>query len=113
MTSHIKVYGAYNFRTKDPSIDELRTLIQDEYGKLDARVFRHIESSGGASATSLHNWFKGDTMRPQNAGLEATGRALGYERAWRKTERYSKLRKDRTAHLLNGSARKAKKRNAK
>jgi hypothetical protein len=80
MTSHVKVYGAYNFRTKDPAIDGLRTLIQQEKGKLNRKALRDIETAGGASASAMHEWFFGKTRRPQNAGLEAAGRALGYER---------------------------------
>ena len=29
-------------------------------------------------------WFEGKTKRPQNATLEAAGRALGYHRVWRR-----------------------------
>lgn len=81
--STIKVYKAYNFRTKDPVIDELRTLMQEAYGpKLGYKVFTRVERDGGPSATAQHNWFFGKTRRPQSAAVEACGRALGYKRTW-------------------------------
>lgn len=79
----IKVYGSYIFRTKDPVIDELRTMAQDaNAGVINYRVLRQIESNGGPSVSSMANWFFGGTMRPQSAATEAMGRALGKKRVW-------------------------------
>lgn len=76
---------AYLFRTKDPVIDELRTLIQDEYGgKLNRKVLKDIEEKGGAKANTTAGWFFKEVRKPQNPGVEATGRAIGYHRPWRK-----------------------------
>jgi hypothetical protein len=30
----------------------------------------------------MQGWFRGKTRRPQNATIEATGRALGFKRTW-------------------------------
>jgi hypothetical protein len=73
----IKPYKTYLFRVKDPVIDELRTIKQDG-GFTDAEVSRQ---SGVATGT-LGNWWGGKTRRPQNASIEATGRAMGKKRVW-------------------------------
>ena len=74
---HIKPYKTYLFRTKDPVIDELRTIKAD--GQFtDAEISR----TSGVSAGTLGNWWGGTTKRPQNASIEATGRAMGKKREW-------------------------------
>jgi hypothetical protein len=80
--STLKIYKAYNFRTKDPVIDELRTIAQDAYGKLNHKALADIERSGGPSASCMSNWFFGKTRRPQSASTEAAGRAMGFKRKW-------------------------------
>ena len=82
----LKLYRAYNFRTKDPAIDEIRTVMQEHFGKrnLSGDDYREIEEQGGPSGSTVRHWFEGKTKRPQNATLEAAGRALGYKRVWRK-----------------------------
>ncbi len=72
--SGYKVYSTYRFRTKDPVIDILRTAFADE-GANYADTSRRC----GVSANTYHNWFKGGTMRPQFAPVQATAHALGYE----------------------------------
>jgi hypothetical protein len=83
-TRHAKIYKSYSFRTKDPVIDELRTIIQDEKGKLTNKVLRDIETDGGPSASAMHEWFYGKTLRPQNPAVEAAGRALRWYRSWKR-----------------------------
>jgi len=73
----MKMYKSYSFRNKDPVIDELRTIIDDE----KARTSEIVKSSG-VSYSTLYNWFKGKTKRPQSASIEAVGRSLGYKRTW-------------------------------
>ncbi len=77
-----KMYSAYRFKDKDPAIDEMRTLVQDECGDLSKGVLNAIEDSGGPTAGCMRGWFFGKTLRPQNATIEAAGRALGYRRTW-------------------------------
>jgi hypothetical protein len=77
-----KRYGSYLFRTKDPVIDEIRTIVQDEYGKVDYKALRTIEEHGGPTAACLIGWFYGKTKRPNNATVEAAGRAMGRKRVW-------------------------------
>lgn len=80
----MKLYGSYMFRSKDPAIDELRTVIEDLTGERlnKGSALRKIERQGGPSTSCMSGWFFGKTRRPQNATLEAAGRALGYERVW-------------------------------
>lgn len=82
----MKLYRAYNFRNKDPEIDRLRTLIQDETGdkQLRSSTLKSIEEGGGPTVRCMQGWFRGDTKRPQSASLEAAGRAVGFKRVWRK-----------------------------
>lgn len=79
------VYRSYMFKDRDPAIDELRTMIEDHFGdRVNGKSLRQINEDGGPSTTCMVNWFFGATKRPQNATLEAAGRAMGYERVWRK-----------------------------
>lgn len=79
------LYKSYVFRDKDPAIDELRSVIQNgSNGKLTRKDLKEIEEGGGPTVGTCANWFFGSVKRPQNATLEAAGRALGYRRVWRK-----------------------------
>lgn len=79
----MKLYKSYMFRGKDPAIDELRTLIQDETGsRVNGKILGQIEKDGGPSYAAMRGWFFGSTIRPQSATLEAAGRSLGYRRTW-------------------------------
>lgn len=71
----------YVFKDKDPIIDEMRTLSQD-----DGRNMKAICAEAGISTTTTHGWFLGETRRPQNCTIEAFGRALGYHRQWVKDD---------------------------
>lgn len=73
----LNIYKTYSFRTKDPVIDQLRTMVKDSKMSYSA-----ISHKSGVSTTTLYNWFHGKTRRPQSASIEATGRALGYQRTW-------------------------------
>ena len=77
-----KKYQAYMFRSKDPVIYEMRTIVQDEFGKLNHKALRKIEEQGGPTAGCLVGWFHGSVKRPNNATVEAAGRAMGRKRVW-------------------------------
>lgn len=78
-----KIYDAYRFRQKDPEIDKLRTVFEDHFGaRLTRKHLKAVEAGGGPPVNTLARAFFGDTKRPQNATLEAAGRAVGYERQW-------------------------------
>lgn len=78
-----RVYGAYRFVDKEPIIDETRTLLEDVFGqRVNNKIFRKIQDSGGPTVGCLQGWFFGDIRRPKNETIEATGRAIGYRRKW-------------------------------
>jgi len=82
----MKLYGAYNFRTKDPVVDELRTLIEDQTGaRITRKNLKKIEEDGGPTTGAMAGWFMGKTRRPQSASIEAAGRAIGFKRKWVKS----------------------------
>jgi transcriptional regulator with XRE-family HTH domain len=70
----LKLYKSYSFKTKDPVIDQVRTMIQDKGTK-----YKKIEADSGVSATTVSNWLTGPTLRPQHATVMAVIRALGYD----------------------------------
>lgn len=72
-TRGIIVYKTYMFKTKDPVIDELRTLMQDE-----GATYKEIHDAGGPTEGTLYNWFKGTTRCPSNAAVRAAAGAMGY-----------------------------------
>lgn len=86
----MKLYSAYSFRSRDPAIDELRTVIQHAHGginRINNKALTSIERDGGPTVSCMRAWFFGATKRPQNATLEAAGRAIGYRRVWVKHKR--------------------------
>ena len=88
----MRLYGAYMFKTKDPSIDELRTVVEDHFGdRVSPHMLEQISEDGGPTSTTMRNWFFGKTRRPQSATLEAAGRAIGYRRVWQKMNSKGKL----------------------
>jgi len=81
----MKIYQSYMFKDKDPEIDRLRTEVQKANGGSNRIAHAHlaqIEKDGGPSASTMRAWFFGKTLRPNNATIEAAGRALGKQRVW-------------------------------
>lgn len=74
-----KPYKSYNFREKDPVIDELRTLVRDA-----GASYREINNESGVSTGCLYGWFNGATRRPSHAAVAAVAGALGYEMTFTK-----------------------------
>lgn len=72
----INVYRTYQFKDKDPVIDALRTIIE-ENGL--GEKFKTVHEISGVSQSTLHSWFKGNTKRPQYATISAVSSSLGYE----------------------------------
>lgn len=66
------LYKSYNFVDKDPVIDKMR-------GAVNGYKYSEISEKSGVSVTTLHNWFKGNTRRPQYATVVAVMRSLGYK----------------------------------
>jgi len=78
-------YRTYNFVDKDPVIDILRTAWEDSGLTLD-----DVAKLSGVSASTLYNWFHGNTKRPQYATVMAVGRALGGDFRWIKKRKLEK-----------------------
>ncbi len=80
--SFLKIHRTYRFRDKDPVIDEMRTLVQDE-GLM--KKLQIVAELSGVAVSTLDNWFNGETISPQNRTICAVTSSLGYERKWEKT----------------------------
>jgi hypothetical protein len=79
----LRIYRTYNMVDKDPCIDKVRTIIQDEGLFTNLNAVSEISS---VSRTTLENWFHGDTKRPMNATLQAVLSSLGYETKYSKVK---------------------------
>jgi hypothetical protein len=71
----VRVYRTYNYIDKNPVIDKVRTLIQDEGLIKKLGVVHEIS---GVSTSTLDNWFNGTTRSPQHATIAAVITSLGY-----------------------------------
>lgn len=70
------VYRNYQYLTKDPICGSLKTMIRsDEHLKN-----KDVSALSGVSATTVHGWLDGPTVRPQNATITAVAASLGYVR---------------------------------
>jgi transcriptional regulator with XRE-family HTH domain len=80
----VNVYRTYQFKDKDPVIDALRTIIE-ESGL--SEKYKTVHEISGVSQSTLNNWFKGTTKRPQYATISAVSSSLGYETTFVKARR--------------------------
>lgn len=79
----LNTYKAYNFKEKDPQIDELRTKLEKKYNRrIDYSMLQDTHDEGGPSVGCMVGWFMKDTRSPRNETLEAAGRANGFRRKW-------------------------------
>lgn len=73
----------YRFIDKDPVIDVIRTEAQ-RYGNLSHDQLSKLSVESGVSVSTLHNWFFGETRRPQSLStrfvLEALDVSIKYVR---------------------------------
>jgi transcriptional regulator with XRE-family HTH domain len=77
----LSLYRSYNFVDKDPVIDRIRTIVQDE-----GLNYKEIGTISGVSASTLTNWFEGETKRPQYATIAAVTYSLGYKQEFVKSK---------------------------
>lgn len=75
-------YRSYNFVDKDPVIDRIRTIVEDE-----GLSYAEIHVISGVASTTLHNWFEGETRRPQYATIAAVTSSLGYKQEFVKSKK--------------------------
>jgi hypothetical protein len=100
-----KILRTYQFRDKDPVVDELRTLVQDE-GLYSKKNLRTVATLSNLAPATLEALFFGATRRPQNATVMAIATSLGYERAWRKGRRLNVEKELEVARAWNKQERK-------
>lgn len=65
-------------KPKKPDIDPLLTQIVRQLEQ-DKRSNYALSNVSGLSGSTLANWKKGKTKRPQSVSLQMAGRALGLE----------------------------------
>jgi hypothetical protein len=68
------VYPSYLFIDHDPVLDQVDTIIGDSGMKLSA-----VAAVSHVSPTTLQNWSKRKTKRPQFASVAAVVRSIGGE----------------------------------
>jgi hypothetical protein len=81
--AEFRMYRTYRYVEKNPVIDKVRTIVQDE-GLFKKLAIVHEIS--GVATTTLHNWFHGDTRNPQHATIAAVITSMGYEEQFIKTK---------------------------
>ena len=72
----MRIYKTYQF-TVDPVMDEVLALMDSQ----DIEISQASNNSG-VSRSTISNWSRHKTRRPQSATIEAVGRACGYRRTW-------------------------------
>ena len=75
--TELKQFKTYKFRMYDPAMEEVLGFIGKERGGITA-----ASKASGVATTTLANWRSKKTRRPQNATIEAAGRAAGKKRVW-------------------------------
>jgi hypothetical protein len=99
MAKWARIYRTYSYIDKNPVIDKVRTLVQDEglFNKLGI-----VHEISNVSKSTLVGWFHGSVKHPQHHTVAAVVSALGYEEAFVKKkdldiERERKIAADWTA----------------
>jgi hypothetical protein len=91
----MRIYRTYNMVDKNPVIDKVRTLVQDE-GLI--KNLKAVHEISGVSTSTLDNWFNGTTRSPQHATIAAVITSLGYQEEFVKTKEID-VDKERKAGL--------------
>jgi hypothetical protein len=76
--AEFRMYRTYRWlaKEKNPVIDKVRTIVQDEGLYKDMTALHEIS---GVSVGALNGWFFGDTRNPQHATIAAVLTSMGYE----------------------------------
>lgn len=72
----IRIYKTYNYKF-DPAIEQVLEILENSEMK-----FSEASETSGVATSTIRNWSKGKTRRPQNTTIEAVGRAAGFGRKW-------------------------------
>jgi hypothetical protein len=86
-------YRFYNFVKKDPVIDKLRTLLQDE-GFYNKKARKRLSLLTGVSVSTYDNMFEGDTRMPRHTTVGGTVAALGFKEVFVR-DREAKIDRER------------------
>lgn len=70
-----RTYRTYRFIDKAPTIDAVRTMVQDE-----GLNNHQVSQISGVAGGTLAGWFDGDTRNPFDSTLTAVTSSLGYVR---------------------------------
>lgn len=110
--AYVRVLRTYRYVDKNPVIDKMRTIVQDE--GLMKRLKIAADLAGLAKST-LDGWFHGDIRDPRHSSIMGLVTSLGYEqeftkarklnvekelefaRAWNKREKLKSRRKPKRA----------------
>lgn len=82
----IQKYRCYNFVNKNPVIDKVKTVLQDE-GMFSKKKRALLHQLSGVSVSTYDGWFEGETKNPQHVTIAATMAAIGYEERFVKTDK--------------------------
>lgn len=77
----------FRFTAQDPDMEFICGLMdRDERSHQQIRdaMYKLTGGAYGISCTTLYNWEKGKTRRPQNHTLTWVAYTLGYQRTWQK-----------------------------
>lgn len=105
----LRLYRTYNYVDKNPVIDKIRTIVDDE-GLIKKLSIVHEIS--GVATTTLNNWFNGETKNPQHHTIAAVITSLGYEERFVKTEKKD-IEEERAKAARWYKAQEAKRENAR
>ena len=74
--AELKLYRTYRYTDKNPVIQRVRELIEDE------NLFKRlgiVHELSGVSYSCIHSWFHGTTRNPQHHTVAAVVTSLGYK----------------------------------
>jgi hypothetical protein len=85
MARFLMTYRTYNWRTKNPVIDKVRTVLQEEglYARNKRQMLHNLT---GVAVATYEGWFEGATKDPKHTTIMATMSALGYEEKFVRTQ---------------------------
>jgi hypothetical protein len=86
------LYRSYNYIDKNPVIDKVRTVLQDE-NLFDK--FGIVHELSNVAVSTMQGWFHGETKHPQHHTIAAVISALGYREEFVKTDKEWDLDKER------------------
>lgn len=107
----IRLYRTYSYIEKNPVIDKVRTLVEDEGLMTNLTALHEIS---GVHESTFRNWWFGDTKNPQHSTVAAIITSLGYEETFVKAKKIDVAAERKAGQeWLEKQAKKRETRNAK